>query len=96
MDKLPCVYILANRRNGTLYVGVTSDLSGRIWQHKSGLVEGFSKCYGSHQLVWYEVHESMYSAITREKSIKGWRRKWKLDLIEQTNPNWDDLYENLV
>lgn len=96
MDKLPCVYILASRRNGTLYVGVTSDLSGRIWQHKSGLVEGFSKRYGSHQLVWYEVHESMYSAITREKSIKGWRRKWKLDLIEQTNPNWDDLYENLV
>ena len=81
--RLPCVYILASRRNGTLYVGVTADLVQRVWQHKSDLTEGFTKRYGVHTLVWYEVHESMESAIRREKAIKEWKRAWKLELIEK-------------
>jgi putative endonuclease len=80
--KQPCVYILASRRNGTLYVGVTSNLVQRVWQHKNDLAEGFTKKYGVHTLVWFEPHEMMESAITREKTIKGWHRAWKLDLIE--------------
>jgi putative endonuclease len=95
MAKLPCVYILASRRNGTLYVGVTSDLIKRVWQHKNDLVEGFTKQYGVHVLVWYEPHETMESAIKREKAIKKWNRRWKLKLIEQSNPQWRDLYEEL-
>jgi putative endonuclease len=95
MTKLPCVYILASRRNGTLYVGVTSDLVKRVWQHKNDLVEGFTKQYGVHVLVWYEPHETMESAIKREKAIKKWNRKWKLKLIEQCNPLWRDLYKEL-
>ena len=95
MTKLPCVYILASRRNGTLYVGVTSDLIKRVWQHKNDLVEGFTKQYGVHVLVWYELHETMDSAIKREKAIKKWNRRWKLKLIEQSNPLWRDLYEEL-
>ena len=95
MTKLPCVYILASRRNGTLYVGVTSDLIKRVWQHKNDLVEGFTKQYDVHVLVWYEPHETMESAIKREKSIKKWNRKWKLDLIEQSNPQWRDLFDGL-
>jgi len=95
MQKLPCVYILASRRNGTLYVGVTSDLSNRVWEHKNDLVEGFTKRYGVHMLVWYEVHETMESAIQREKNIKKWNRKWKLPLIEQLNPLWHDLFSDL-
>ena len=95
MTKLPCVYILASRRNGTLYVGVTSDLIKRVWQHKNDLVEGFTKQYGVHALVWYEPHETMDSAIKREKAIKKWNRKWKLKLIEQSNPQWRDLYKEL-
>ncbi|MBI5900984.1 MAG: GIY-YIG nuclease family protein [Rhodocyclales bacterium] len=94
--KLPCVYILASQRNGTLYVGVTSNLVQRIWQHKSDLVEGFTKKYGVHMLVWYEAHETMDSAIAREKTLKGWRRAWKLDLIEEANPAWRDLYGDIV
>ena len=94
--KHPCVYILANKRNGTLYVGVTSNLVQRVWQHKDDLVEGFTKRYGVHLLVWYEGHETMESAISREKAIKEWRRAWKLDLIEERNPAWRDLYEELV
>ena len=90
--KQPCVYILASQRNGTLYVGVTSNLVRRVWQHKSDLVEGFTRKYRVHMLVWFEVHETMESAITREKAIKGWQRKWKLDLIETANPAWRDLY----
>ena len=93
--KQPCVYILASKRNGTLYVGVTSNLVQRVWQHKSDLVGGFTKRYGVHTLVWYESHETMESAITREKAIKEWRRAWKLDLIEEKNPEWQDLYEEL-
>jgi putative endonuclease len=92
----PCVYILASRRNGTLYVGVTSDLIKRVWEHKSDAVDGFTKRYGVHDLVWYEVHENMMSAIAREKAIKEWKRAWKLELIEKPNPEWRDLYENLL
>jgi len=94
--KQPCVYLLASGRNGTLYVGVTSNLVTRVWVHKQGLVDGFTKQYGVHTLVWYEVHESMESAIQREKAIKEWKRRWKLELIEKTNPQWRDLYEELL
>ena len=96
MERQPCVYILANKRNGTLYVGVTSDLVRRVWQHKNHLPEGFTSRYGVHSLVWYEFHESMYSAITREKTLKRWRRGWKLALIERHNPTWRDLYPEVL
>jgi len=86
MMKFPCVYILASRRNGTLYIGVTSDLIKRVWQHKNDVVEGFTKQYGVHMLVWYEPHETMESAIQREKNIKKWNRRWKLALIKKSNP----------
>lgn len=94
--KQPCVYLLASKRNGTLYVGVTSDLIKRIWEHKNNVVEGFTKRYRVHILVWYEPHVSMESAIGREKAIKAWKRDWKLELIERDNPDWRDLYEDLV
>jgi putative endonuclease len=94
MMKFPCVYVLASRRNGTLYVGVTSDLIKRVWQHKNDLVGGFTKQYGVHMLVWYEPHETMESAIQREKNIKKWNRRWKLALIEKSNPNWKDLFND--
>tara|TARA_R110000782_G_scaffold97433_13_gene182337 strand:+ start:728 stop:1018 length:291 start_codon:yes stop_codon:yes gene_type:complete len=95
MERQPCVYMLASKRNGTLYVGVTSDLRKRIWQHKNNLVEGFTRKYKVHTLVWYELHTSMESAISREKVIKKWRRQWKLDAIESFNLDWKDLYEGL-
>jgi len=95
MTKFPCVYILASHRNGTLYVGVTSDLIKRVWQHKNDLVEGFTKQYAVHNLVWYEFHETMEGAIKREKSLKKWNRAWKLTLIEQLNPQWQDLSNKL-
>ena len=94
--KLPCVYILASKRNGTLYLGVTSNLVQRIWQHKNDFVEGFTKRYGVHTLVWFEAHESMESAIAREKAIKEWKREWKLELIEKVNPTWRDFYDEIV
>lgn len=94
--KQPCVYLLASRRNGTLYVGVTSDLVKRVWEHKENLADGFTKRYGVHALVWYEPHDSMESAIQREKAIKEWKRRWKLELIEKTNPQWRDLYADLL
>ncbi|MDQ5877769.1 MAG: putative endonuclease [Pseudomonadota bacterium] len=94
--KLPCVYILASKRNGTLYVGVTSNLAQRIWQHKNDQVEGFTQKYKVHTLVWFEAHETMESAIAREKSIKEWQRTWKLELIEAANPNWQDLGTQLA
>ena len=94
--KIPCVYILASQRNGTLYVGVTSDLPGRIWQHRADLVPGFTRKYGVHCLVWYEVHPTMESAILREKTLKRWRRAWKLELIEDANPDWCDLYQEIL
>ena len=93
--KAPCVYILASKRNGTLYIGVTSNLVRRVWQHKNGLVDGFAKEYGVGTLVWYEVHGSMYEAITRERQMKRWKREWKVRLIEEDNPLWRDLYEEL-
>jgi putative endonuclease len=96
MNKQPAVYILASKRNGTLYIGVTSDLVKRIWEHKNNMVEGFTKRYDVHRLVWYELHESMESAIKREKRLKEWKRKWKLELIESANPNWDELYHMIV
>jgi putative endonuclease len=94
--KQPCVYLLASRRNGTLYVGVTSDLVQRIWQHKNDLVEGFTRRYEVHTLVWYEVCPSMEAAIAHEKAIKEWKRAWKIQLIESANPEWRDLYEELL
>lgn len=96
MNKQPAVYILASRRNGTLYVGVTSSLGKRVWEHKNNLVEGFTKRYGIHQLVWYEMHETMEPAIQREKGLKEWQRVWKLKLIEGSNPDWRDLYSEIV
>ena len=92
MDKQPCVYLLASQRNGTLYVGVTSRLAQRIWQHKNNVTDGFTRKYRVHTLVWYEVHETMESAIKREKQLKNWHRRWKIRLIESSNPNWQDLY----
>ncbi|WP_301102758.1 GIY-YIG nuclease family protein [Propionivibrio sp.] len=90
------MYILASRRNGTLYTGVTSNLIQRVWQHKNNLVEGFTKKYGVHSLVWFESHVTIQSAIEREKAIKEWRRAWKLELIEFGNPQWRDLYDDIV
>ncbi|MDX8401161.1 MAG: GIY-YIG nuclease family protein [Mariprofundaceae bacterium] len=94
--KQPAVYIMASRRNGTLYTGVTGDLVRRVWQHRNHAVEGFTKRYGVTMLVWFELHGSMESAIAREKAIKKWRRAWKLDLIERENPHWDDLWALIV
>ena len=96
MTKLPCVYIMANERNGTIYVGVTSDLPGRAWQHCEGLVDGFTKRYGCKLLVWFETHDTMESAIMREKQIKAGNRKAKLALIEAGNPQWRDLFEDIA
>ena len=87
-----CVYILASKRNGTLYIGVTSDLEKRVYQHKHGVLEGFTKKYGVHTLVYYECGESVEAALAREKQLKQWNRKWKLNLIEKENPEWRDLY----
>jgi len=90
--KNPTVYLLASQRNGTLYVGVTSDLVNRVWQHRTDEMDGFSKKYNVHLLVWYEQHPSMESAIIREKAIKKWKRAWKVVLIEESNPDWGDLW----
>ncbi len=94
--KRPAVYILASRRNGTLYIGVTSNLVKRAWQHRESQTDGFTKKYGLHQLVYFELHADMYTAITREKQLKKWRRTWKLALIEKTNPEWKDLWEEIL
>jgi putative endonuclease len=96
VNKQPAVYILASKRNGTLYVGVTSDLVKRIWEHRNNVIEEFTKRYMVKQLVWYELHESMESAIMQEKRIKDWKRAWKLELIESKNPDWLDLYDTIV
>ena len=95
-ERIPCVYILGSTPRGTLYIGVTSHLQQRIWQHKHDLVEGFTRKYRVHTLVWYEVHDTMESAIRREKAMKAWKRLWKLRLIENTNPDWRDLYPDLL
>ena len=96
MEKQPAVYILASGYNGTLYIGVTSNLIQRTWQHQNNLVEGFTEKYGVHFLVYYELHEQMLAAIEREKQLKKWNRQWKIDLIEKTNPAWKDLWAELV
>lgn len=93
---MPCVYILASAPRGTLYIGVTSSLQQRIWQHKQNLVEGFTREHHVHTLVWYEVHDTMDSAIRREKAMKAWKRLWKLRLIENANPDWRDLYPDVL
>jgi putative endonuclease len=93
MEKSGFVYIMANRRNGTLYIGVTSDLAKRAWEHREGRMEGFTKKYGCKMLVWFERHDTIGSAITREKQMKEWQRAWKLRAIEETNPGWNDLFD---
>jgi putative endonuclease len=90
------VYILASRRNGTLYIGMTDNLARRTWQHQSGILHGFTKKYGVKTLVWYELHESRESAFRRERQMKKWNRAWKLQLIEKRNPSWRDLTHELV
>ena len=94
--KQPCVYILASRYHGTLYVGVTSDLVQRVWQHKNDSADGFTKRYRVHDLVWYECHDTMHGAIARENAIKEWKRTWKITLIEKGNPRWLDLFDGLI
>jgi putative endonuclease len=96
MPKQFYVYILASRRNGTLYIGVTNDLIRRVWEHKSDAAEGFTKKYGVHQLVWYETAATPLAAITREKQLKKWNRAWKVRLIEKMNPDWKDLYDEIA
>ena len=89
------VYLLASKRNGTLYIGVTNDLIKRTWEHKNNIIEGFTKKYNVHNLVYYEVTNDINSAITREKQMKKWNRQWKIELIEKRNPEWRDLYYDL-
>ena len=95
MDRQPCVYILASRQNGTLYMGVTSDLIKRCWEHRNGLVEGFTKRYRVHRLVYFELHQTMHDAISREKQVKKWNRDWKVELNESDNPEWNDLWSEI-
>jgi putative endonuclease len=94
--KSPCVYILASGAHGTLYVGVTSDIVRRIWEHKTDVVAGFTKQYQIHMLVFFELHQTMPDAILREKQLKKWNRAWKVRLIEELNPGWRDLYDEIV
>ena len=94
--KQASVYILASKKNGTLYIGVTSDLIKRIWQHKNKIVSGFTDKYQVNSLVYYEQFDDMYTAITREKLLKKWNRAWKISLIEKINPEWNDLYAELT
>ena len=90
------VYILASKKNGTLYVGVTNDLVKRVYMHKQDYVEGFTKKYSIHKLVYYEITNDINSAIKREKCLKKWNRDWKIRLIEESNPHWEDLYKNII
>ncbi|UOD30930.1 GIY-YIG nuclease family protein [Massilia violaceinigra] len=96
MDKYSYVYILASDRYGTLYIGVTSDLVKRVWQHRHGVVEGFTKQHKIHRLVWYETHGDIMEAIKREKQLKKWERAWKVRMISTSNPTWRDLYEDFT
>jgi len=96
MERQPSVYILASKRNGTLYTGVTSNLVKRVWEHKNNVVKGFTQKHGVHNLVWYELHETMENAIQREKIIKNWKRAWKIKRIEGMNPQWRDLYPEIL
>ena len=95
MERIPCVYLLASGFHGTLYTGVTSQLVGRLWQHREEIADGFTRRHGVKRLVWIEVHEMMESAIRWEKSIKRWHRQWKIELVERDNPTWQDLAEDL-
>jgi len=95
MEKLPSVYILTNKPLGTLYIGVTYNLPQRIWQHKTKVTKGFTEKYNLNKIVWYEAHEDMMSAIQREKALKAWKRDWKIRIIEEMNPLWRDLYDDL-
>ena len=94
--KQPTVYILASQRNGTLYIGVTSNLVQRVYQHREILADGFSKQYGVKMLVWFEQHDTMESAIARERAMKKWHRQWKINLIETQNPEWRDLWDDII
>ena len=94
--KQPAVYILSSKKNGTLYIGVTSNIIKRIWEHKNNVVAGFTKKYSVHDLVWYELHDTMETAITREKALKSWKREWKIKIIIQNNPEWIDLYQSIL
>lgn len=96
MDKLFYVYIIASGKNGTLYIGITSDLIKRVYEHKNGEIDGFSKKYNVSKLVYFECTDDVHAAIQREKHLKRWRRAWKVGLIEEVNPGWDDLYEDIV
>jgi putative endonuclease len=96
IERQPCVYIMASRRNGTLYVGVTTNIARRVWEHRLDVVDGFTRDHGVHRLVFVEAHDSLENAILREKRIKRWRRAWKLELIEENNPQWRDLYDYLL
>jgi putative endonuclease len=96
MERQPAVYIMASKPNGTLYIGVTSDLVKRVNEHKNNMMDGFTKRYGVHRLVYYELHGNMLSAITREKQLKKWNRAWKLGLIESHNPDWTDLWVGMT
>jgi putative endonuclease len=90
------VYILASKKNGTIYIGVTNNLIRRVYEHKEGLIDGFTKKYNVKKLVYFEIYNDIYEAIKREKAMKKWLRKWKIELIEKTNPGWKDLYEELI
>jgi putative endonuclease len=96
MSKVYYVYIVASGRNGTLYVGMTNDLLRRVWEHREGLVDGFTKKYGVKRLVHFEEYADVYAAIHRETRLKKWRRQWKIDLIQKSNVEWDDLYEKMT
>ena len=96
MEKQPCVYLLSSGRNGTLYLGVTSNLVGRVWQHREHLAAGFSDRHDATRLVWFEMHQTMECAITREKRLKKWQRAWKVRLIEERNPYWNDLWSEIL
>ncbi len=96
MAKQPTVYMLANGRNGTIYIGVTSNLVARVWQHRQHLVDGFSRRHDVTRLDWYELAEEMSSAIEREKQLKKWNRSWKVRLIEERNPDWTDLWPGVT
>ena len=96
MNTQPAVYMLASKRGGALYIGVTGDLAKRVWEHKNDVVEGFTKKYSVHNLVYFELHGDMESAITREKQLKKWNRAWKIELIEKNNPTWRDLWSEIA
>jgi len=96
MDRQYYVYIVTNKAYGTLYVGITNDLIRRTWEHRNGVVEGFTREHELHRLVWFEVHQDVEEAIRREKLIKKWHRDWKVNLIQARNPEWDDLYKEII